>query len=94
MSRHLSLYKYLPKKRHREEEEECDRETTSDSANETITLSNECIEKVATTPELPEHETDHTHHRIQPIEPNIGSVDEPDDISSTPECSPCQPANI
>ena len=89
------MYKYLPKKRHREEEEEeCDRETTSDSANETITLSNECIEKVATTPELPEHETDHTHHRIQPIEPNIGSVDECDDISSTPECSPCQPANI
>ena len=88
------MYKYLPTKRHREEEEECDRETTSDSVNETITLSNECIEKVATTPELPEHESDHTHHRIQPIEPNIGSVDDCDDISSTPECSPCQTANI
>ena len=54
---------------------------------ETISFNNECVEEVA------EHETDHTHHRIQPIEPthDIGSVD---DIASTPECSPCQPASM
>ena len=71
MSRQLSLYKYLPKRRHIEEEYE--RETTSDS-----------VEEVA------EHESE---HRIQPIEPthDISSVD---DIASTPECSPCQPASI
>ena len=90
MSRQLSLYKYLPKRRHIEEEEEYERETTSDSVMETITLNNECVKEVA------EHETDHTHHRIQPIEPthsddDISSVG---DIASTPEHSPCQPASI
>ena len=83
MSRQLSLYRYLPKRRHIEEEEEkeYERETTSDSVEE---VTEEVTEEVA------EHATD---HRIQPIEPthDIGSVD---DIASTPECSPCQPASI
>ena len=80
MSRHLSLYKYLPKRRHIEEEEEYERETKSDSVMGTITLNNEYVEAVAET---------NTHHRIQSIEPthDIGSVD---DTASTPECSPWQ----
>ena len=60
MSRQLTLYEFLPKRRHIEEDYE--RETTSDSVMETITLNNECNEEVA------EDETDHTHHRIHPIE--------------------------
>ena len=71
MSRQLSLYKYLPKRRHIEE------------AYERVTTS-VLVEEVA------EHETD---HRIQPIQPthDISSVE---DIASTPECLPCQPARI
>ena len=86
MSRHLSIFKYIPKRRHIDLEENIDLEQQQKEAEE----EEEAEEH--TTRSLSSSNNDNNNNNNSSTSSTSSSSDL--DIALTPECSPCQPINI